>query len=186
MGNTRTMNGPSEKERQVRSEALSPDNVPDSVADIKPGAGTVWPPWVYRLVLTLALGFIGVQLALPLTPFLVHSSEVRTDFSWDMFAVRRDCRECIIMGSRPGHSARRYGWGKLYKTTFQAARTRNKTRLPQAAREVCRREAAAGRSDAQVFVECNCRYNKGPLINLDPFGGDYCSPEAAKRFDGGP
>jgi len=145
-----------------------------------------WPRWAHNLVLALALAFVCVQLAVPLAPFFIHPSEARTDFSWDMFAVRRDCRQCNLMVSHPNSGARRYGWGKLYKTTYQAARTRNKTRLSQAAREVCRREAAAGRVGAQVYVECNCQYNRGEFIDLDVFGGDYCSPQAAERFGGAP
>ena len=171
--------GKRKTDRKAKAEAQPPGGVAEAPVE----AGRPWPAWAFYGVLALSGVYLTVQLTVPLAAIFIHPSEVRTDFSWDMFAVRRDCRECVLMTSQPGQAARKVGWGKLYKTPFQAARTRNKTRLPQAAREVCRREQAAGRKEVQVFIECNCRYNQGELIDLDPFGGDYCSQTAAERFD---
>ncbi len=149
--------------------------------------GRPWPAWAHRAALALACLYLAVQLAVPVNAIVYGSWETRTDFSWDMFAVRRDCEVCVLMTAQPGQAPQRYGWGKLFKTTYQAARVRSMDKLPIVAREVCRRERAAGRADVQVFVDCKCRYNNAPeLIDLDPFGGDYCSEEAARRFGGEP
>lgn len=144
-----------------------------------------WPAWRYGLVMALACAWILIQYTVPLSANIHHPSEVRTDFSWDMFAVRRDCKPCRIMIKRRGHPLRRYGWGKIYNTTYQVARSRTVARMPLVAREVCRREAAANRADSEVTIDCKCTYNKEPRVyDLDPLkGGDYCTPEAAARFD---
>ncbi len=137
-----------------------------------------------RVMLGLVLGYLLVQLALPMSPILFHPSQVRTDFSWDMFAVRRDCEVCQLVAGWEGAAPQKLGWGFLYRSPYHVARTRNKLRLPQAAREACRRLKAQGRKNPQVFVECRCRYNQeDELYNLDSFGGDYCSAKAAALYD---
>ncbi len=131
----------------------------------------------------LSAAWLLVQCAVPLTPLVSHPSEVRTDFSWDMFAVRRKCTQCKIMIQQPGRVPYKLNWGRLYRSSFHVARSRNRQRLPLLAREVCRREQAKGR-DVKVFVDCKCRYNNLPTIfDLDPYGDNYCTQEAAARYD---
>jgi hypothetical protein len=135
-----------------------------------------------HLKLIAAVGFLTVQLLVPIWPTFVHPSEVRTDFAWDMFATRRDCKPCHLLESVDGKPTERVGWGRLYRSTFHAARTRNAARLPLAAREVCRRHELAGRK-ASVYIDCKCRWNGQPEVyDLDHYGKDYCTPEAEERF----
>ncbi len=156
---------------------------PDSPQPPAPPEPAVWPAWAYWLGLALACTYVAIQLAVPVTSTIYHPSTVRTDFSWDMFAVRRDCKPCNLTISAPGRPARRFKWGSIYNTPYQVARSRNISRLPLVAREACRREQARGNTKAQVFINCTCTYNQEPKVyDLDPFGGDYCSPEAVARF----
>ncbi|MBH23991.1 MAG: hypothetical protein CMH57_05990 [Myxococcales bacterium] len=135
------------------------------------------------IVMTLVLGWIVVQMALPVSPFLVEQHVARTDFSWDMFAVRRDCERCYLTLSTNGSQAQRIPWGTWYRSPYHVARTRNRERLPKLARAFCRENEGKGH-ELDVRVVCECRYNKSEkLYNLDPFGGNYCSPEAAALFD---
>ena len=135
------------------------------------------------MVMCLTLGFVVVQLILPLSPFLVEPHTSRTDFSWDMFAVRRDCERCMLTQSVNGSPAKKIGWGNWFRSPYHVARSRNQQRLPLLAREFCR-EHQERVANLDVRIVCECRYNKSEtLYNLDPFGDNYCSAEAAQRFD---
>lgn len=135
-----------------------------------------------RLKLGAAVTFVAIQFLIPIWPTFVHPSKVRTDFSWDMFANRRDCKPCVLRESFAGGPERKIGWGRFYRSTFHVARSRNSARMPRVAREACRRHEAAGRT-ARVTIDCKCRWNGEPEVyDLDPYGGDYCSQEAKERF----
>ncbi len=135
-----------------------------------------------HIKLIAAVGFVAIQLLVPLWPTFVHPSQVRTDFAWDMFATRRDCKPCHLLESVNGKPPQKVGWGRLYRSTFHVARTRNAGRLPKAALEVCRRHAEQGQT-AAVFIDCKCTWNGEPEVyNLDAYGKDYCSAEARERF----
>ena len=149
---------------------------------LRPPQRDTTQPVKLHLKLLGAVAFIAVQLAIPIWPTFVHPSQTRTDFSWDMFATRRDCKPCQLTEAVYGRAARKIGWGRFYRSTFHVARTRNRDRLPKVALEACRRHAAAGR-EAAVYVDCRCRYNNEPEVyDLDPLGGDYCTKAARDRF----
>lgn len=141
------------------------------------------PPWSTRALLLFAALFLALQLAMPLRALFHHPADTRTDFSWDMFASRRDCGQCRLIYTRNDKKRRKASWGLFYKSTFHVARTRNRERLPLLARELCKREASQGRN-IQVFVDCSCRYNgEEEIFDLDPYGKNYCTEEAAQRYD---
>jgi hypothetical protein len=135
-----------------------------------------------NLKLMAAAAFVAVQLLVPLWPTFVHPSQTRTDFSWDMFATRRDCSPCQLLESVDGGPVQKIGWGRFYRSAYHVARSRNRDRLPMVALEACRRHEDEARR-ASVFLECRCRYNNEPEVyDLDPFGGDYCTPAAREFF----
>lgn len=139
------------------------------------------PRWAWGVMGAVTL-WLAVQVLVPLRAAVSHPAEVRTDFSWDMFAVRRDCEVCELRLSHGGQPAARVPWKRLFRSPSHVGRARNKERLPLLAREICRQERAAGRADARVTVACRCRYNNAPdLIDLDTLGGLDCAAEAAAR-----
>lgn len=52
-----------------------------------------------------------VQLLVPARALLVREGGVRTDFTWDMFAIRRDCETCEIVYSIGDREEQRVSWG---------------------------------------------------------------------------
>jgi hypothetical protein len=149
--------------------------VPDERSDARA------PRWAWGVMGAVTL-WLAVQVAAPLRAAVSHPAEVRTDFSWDMFAVRRDCEVCELRVSRGGGPAARVPWNRLFRSPYHVGRARNKQRLPLLAREICRQERAAGRADARVTVACRCRYNNSPaLVDLGDQRGVDCAAEAATR-----
>jgi len=68
----------------------------------------MWRPVLAR---ALFVGFVCVQGVYPLWALLAPDHVRRTDFTWDMFAVRRDCSVCqvdYVVGERP---LQRVSWG---------------------------------------------------------------------------
>ncbi|MEL6182729.1 MAG: hypothetical protein AAFS10_27480 [Myxococcota bacterium] len=146
-----------------------------------------WSKARAAIVLGLAVGYVAIQMIVPLSPFVVEQHEARTDFSWDMFAVRRDCERCQLTLSTNGSPPQKIPWGTWFRSPYHVARSRNMARLPKLARAFCKDNAAKSKrinATLDVRIVCECRYNKSAkLYNLDPFGGNYCTPEAAARFD---
>lgn len=71
--------------------------------------GILWPMVTFRRVVFVL--FVVVQGVFPLWAIVGGGPERRTDFTWDMFAVRRDCAECeisYVVGDGP---AQRVSWG---------------------------------------------------------------------------
>ncbi|MCB9520371.1 MAG: hypothetical protein H6699_05760 [Myxococcales bacterium] len=57
------------------------------------------------------VAFVLVQGLAPLTALAVPDSEARTDFTWDMFAVRRDCSPCRIWVGIGDDPPQQFSWG---------------------------------------------------------------------------
>ena len=61
----------------------------------------------------IALGLVALaMMVVPLMPFFVSQADARTDFTWDMFAVRRDCSTCIIEMQLGDGPRVRMSWGQ--------------------------------------------------------------------------
>lgn len=54
----------------------------------------------------------ALMLGVPLMPFFVSQADARTDFTWDMFAVRRDCSTCVIEMQLGDGPRVRMSWGQ--------------------------------------------------------------------------
>ncbi len=55
--------------------------------------------------------FLGVQGIVPVWALVVPGHSARTDFTWDMFAVRRDCSPCEIGYTIGDQQPGRVSWG---------------------------------------------------------------------------
>lgn len=63
-----------------------------------------WRQWVFA-------GFVAVQGLVPIRALVGEGHESRTDFTWDMFAVRRDCSECTVWYVIGDGEQQRVSWG---------------------------------------------------------------------------
>lgn len=172
---------PTQDDADAAPEA--PPEHADEAPQQQPPAPTRSRLWLWGGGVAIAL-WLGVQSVAPMSPFFVEPHAARTDFSWDMFAVRRDCEQCHLTYTLPGQPPQRISWRAWFRSPFHVARARNRQRLPKLARDYCKRFAPR-QPGLQVHIVCQCRYNKSAtLYNLDPLeGGDYCADDAARRFD---
>jgi hypothetical protein len=59
----------------------------------------------------ILIAFLLVQGVLPVWALVVPSHQIRTDFTWDMFAVRRDCSPCQLFYTIGDGEPERVSWG---------------------------------------------------------------------------
>ncbi len=64
-----------------------------------------------RLKLIFFVAFFAVQGLYPLWAVVADDHVTSTDFTWDMFAVRRDCSECDVYYAVAGGQKQRISWG---------------------------------------------------------------------------
>ena len=64
-----------------------------------------------KLQKAILIAFLLVQGVLPVWALVMPSHQVRTDFTWDMFAVRRDCAPCQLYYTVGDAEPERISWG---------------------------------------------------------------------------
>lgn len=61
----------------------------------------------------IALALVAIaMLVVPMMPLFVSQADARTDFTWDMFAVRRDCSTCVVEMQLGDGPRVRMSWGQ--------------------------------------------------------------------------
>ena len=70
------------------------------------------PRGAFERVVTWAfVGLVAAMLLYPARAAVVPEGSTRTDFTWDMFAVRRDCGVCTLDYAVEGAPVRPISWG---------------------------------------------------------------------------
>ncbi len=119
------------------------------------------------------LGFLAIQLALPLRGLVRDRVQSRGDFSWNMYASRYQCRIGYLRVDRDG-SATPVDYKEHFRRKRVAMRVFHREDLPTFHDYLCR-TLSEDPSFWRLGGTVTCQVNEGAMNTLLPENSEVCS-----------